>query len=48
MSMKNPLTPAGIESATFPYVAQHLKILVMDYVKNTIFTITHNWIYPKF
>ena len=24
MSMKNPLTPAGIESATFRFVAQHL------------------------
>ena len=24
MSMKNPLTPAGIEPATFPFVAQHL------------------------
>ena len=23
MSMKNPLTPAGIEPATFPFVAQH-------------------------
>ena len=25
MSMKNPLTPAGIEPATFRIVAQHLK-----------------------
>ena len=24
MSMKNPLTPAGIEPATFRFVAQHL------------------------
>jgi len=24
MSMKNPLTPAGIETATFRFVAQHL------------------------
>ena len=24
MSMKNPLTPAGIEPATFQFVAQHL------------------------
>ena len=24
MSMENPLTPAGIESATFRFVAQHL------------------------
>jgi len=24
MSMENPLTPAGIEPATFPFVAQHL------------------------
>jgi len=24
MSMRNPLTPAGIESATFRIVAQHL------------------------
>ena len=24
MSRKNPLTPAGIETATFPFVAQHL------------------------
>ena len=24
MSMKNPLTPAGIEPATFPFVAQYL------------------------
>jgi len=23
MSMKNPLTPAGIEPATFRFVAQH-------------------------
>jgi hypothetical protein len=27
MSMKNPLTPTGIESATFRFVAQHLKPL---------------------
>jgi len=25
MSMKNPLTPAGIETANFRTVAQHLK-----------------------
>ena len=25
MSMKNPLIPAGIEPATFRFVAQHLK-----------------------
>jgi len=24
MSMKNPLTPAGIEPATYRFVAQHL------------------------
>ena len=24
MSMKNPMTPAGIEPATFQFVAQHL------------------------
>jgi len=24
MSMKNPLTPAGIEPATFRFVAQHI------------------------
>ena len=24
MSMKNPMTPAGIEPATFRFVAQHL------------------------
>ena len=24
MSMKNPITPAGIEPATFRFVAQHL------------------------
>jgi len=24
MSMKNPLTPAGIEPATFRFIAQHL------------------------
>jgi len=24
MSMKNPLTPAGVEPATFRFVAQHL------------------------
>ena len=27
LSMKNPLTPAGIEPATFQFVAQHLKPL---------------------
>ena len=27
MSMKNPLTPAGIEPATFRFVAQHLIII---------------------
>jgi len=26
MSMKNPLTPAGIEPATFRFVTQHLKL----------------------
>jgi len=48
MSMKNPLTPAGIEPATFRFVAQHLNhcatpCLRMDYeysyrcVGNTVF-----------
>jgi len=26
MSMKNPLTPVGIEPATFRFVAQHLNL----------------------
>ena len=26
MSMKNPLIPAGIEPATFQFVAQHLNL----------------------
>ena len=35
MSMKNPLTPAGIETATFRFVAQHLNhyaTAVSDYL----------------
>jgi len=35
MSMKNPLTPTGIEPATFRFVAQHL-IYVYIYSHTTI------------
>jgi len=31
MSMKNPLTPAGIEPATFRFVAQHLNPLTPNH-----------------
>jgi len=33
MSMKNPLTPAGIEPATFRFVAQHLNHCAGEYVE---------------
>jgi len=32
MSMKNPLTPAGIEPATFRFVAQHVTKYVRIYI----------------
>ena len=38
MSMKNPLTPAGIEPATFRIVAQHLN----HYATASKFDIVHN------
>jgi len=33
MSMKNPMTPAGIELATFRFVAQHLNHRAKTVVK---------------
>ena len=36
MSMKNPLTPAGIEPATFRIVAQHTHIVADRYVVNNL------------
>jgi len=38
MSMKNPLTPAGIEPATFRFVAQHLNHCAKDRMPKKIFT----------
>jgi hypothetical protein len=32
MSMKNPMTPAGIEPATFRFVAQHLLLLLYTHI----------------
>jgi len=40
MSMKNPLTPAGIEPATFRFVAQHLShcaTVVPHYINNALY-----------
>jgi len=34
MSMKNPVTPAGIEPATFRFVAQHLNHIVLSTENN--------------
>ena len=34
MSMKNPLTPAGIEPATFQFVAQYLNRCVPDIIQH--------------
>jgi len=36
MSMKNPMTPAGIEPATFRFVAQHLNHCATAVKKNTL------------
>jgi len=44
MSMKNPLTPAGIEPATFRFVAQHInhcataqsRVLVLNLSMETV------------
>jgi len=51
MSMKNPLTPAGIEPATYRFVAQHLNhrataipSLLHIYILNT----SANSLYVKF
>jgi len=54
MSMKNPLTPAGIEPATFRFVAQHLNphIIVYDLIFDficisAIFIKTNTFIFLK-
>jgi len=47
MSMKNPLTPAGIEPATFRFVAQHLNhcaTAVLE-LENICYVLTENILY---
>jgi len=46
MSMKNPLTPAGIEPATFRFVAQHLThcATAVPYKNTTCQLITQHFI----
>jgi len=46
MSMKNPLTPAGIEPATFRFVAQHLNHC-LHYLQNCTYTSTEDTINVK-
>ena len=52
MSMKNPLTPAGIEPATFRFVAQHLNHCATEVptnittnikIKSNELTANNNW-----
>jgi len=42
MSMKNPLTPAGIEPATFRFVEEHLNhcATAVPYLKHVVYIIT--------
>jgi len=58
MSMKNPLTPAGIEPATFRFVAQHLNHCATAVPYSVIYTyfnqifrslsvLLHNTIIPR-
>ena len=47
--MKNPLTPAGIEPATFPIVAQHLNHLntLLGYNSNVALWVSHIVIFRR-
>jgi len=49
MSMKSPLTPAGIEQAAFRFVAQHLKHCAIRNIKNTLRGLLQAffWIYQE-
>ena len=48
MSMKNPLTPAGIEPATFQFVAQHLNLCAtaVRYNRSVVFSLCGEEFYP--
>ena len=53
MSMKNPLTPAGIEPATLQFVAQHLNHCAaavpqkdVSSLSNLIIWLDHTYLFP--
>jgi len=47
MSMKNPMTPSGIEPAAFRFVAQHLNhcVTAVSVYIYIVYTYTHTYIY---